>query len=126
MRCVSIHAFLLLKLPASAVAFVLPTSLPNGSIRPFTKAATSFPAKNFADEILDALDTMVGVSPLSEEDLKTENVNLVQRAEERNEAAPPSDALQKPSVAVFFAILAIIPVILSFAAIKSGVRPFGL
>lgn len=82
--------------------------------------------KNFVDEILDGLDTMAGVSPLSEADLKDDSIDLVQRAQERKDMAPPSDALQKPSVVVFFALLGIIPSLLFIAAIKSGVRPLGL
>mmetsp|Transcript_13988 Transcript_13988/g.18235 ORF Transcript_13988/g.18235 Transcript_13988/m.18235 type:complete len:172 (-) Transcript_13988:414-929(-) len=94
--------------------------------------------KNFVEEILDALDTMVGVSPFSEADLKdsaaaasnNNNVNnnddLVQRVQRRSEMAPPSDALDKPSVAIFFAILGLLPCIFFVAAVKSGIRPFGL
>lgn len=83
--------------------------------------------KNFVDEILDALDTMAGVSPLSEEDLKDASANLIQRAEQRKKVAPPKDALQKPSVAVFFALLGIIPSLLFLYAVQSGaIRPFNL
>jgi len=86
--------------------------------------------KNFIDEVLDGLDTMMGVSPLSEEDLKSPEgatqANLVQRMEERDKAAPPSDALSKPSVAIFFFVLALVPTLISIAALKSGVRPLGL
>jgi hypothetical protein len=83
--------------------------------------------KNFVDEVLDALDTMVGVSPLSEEDLKDASANLIIRAEQRNKVAPPKDALQKPSVAVFFALLGIIPSLLFLYAVQSGaIRPFNL
>ena len=69
---------------------------------------------------------MAGVSPLNESDLKTANVDLVKRAEERAENAPPSDALEKPSVSVFFFLLGFVPVVLSALAIKSGARPLGL
>lgn len=73
---------------------------------------------------------MVGVSPLSEEDLKSDDRELPNylemRMQERGKVAPPSDALQKPSVAVFFVILGLIPVVLSIAALKAGVRPFNL
>ena len=93
--------------------------------------------KGFIDEILDGLDTMVGVSPLSEEDLKNDSANnsnnndtnmdyLQKRMEERDKVAPPSDALQKPSVAIFFTILALVPILLSIAALRAGVRPFNL
>ena len=82
--------------------------------------------KNAVDEILDALDTLAGVSPLSEADLRDSNVDLVQRVEERTNAAPPSDALQKPSVAVFFFLLGMVPVVLMVTAVNAGVRPFGL
>jgi len=73
---------------------------------------------------------MMGVSPLSEEDLKSPEgatqANLVQRMEERDKVAPPSDALSKPSVAIFFFVLALVPTLISIAALKSGVRPLGL
>ena len=45
------------------------------------------------DEILDALDTMVGVSPLSEADLKDPSANLVKRQQEKEVDAPPEDSL---------------------------------
>ena len=83
------------------------------------------------EEILDALDTMAGVSPLSEADLKDDSVttaeDLVKRAQERDKMAPPSDSLQKPSVIIFFALLGIVPSVLFLAAVQSGaVRPLGL
>lgn len=78
------------------------------------------------DEILDGLDTLAGVSPLSEADLKSSSVNLSQRMKERDEEAPPADALAKPSVSIFFFLLGLVPVLLSIVAIQSGVRPFGL
>ena len=81
----------------------------------------------FVDEILDALDTMAGVSPLSETDLKDTNVNWVQRATERNQVAPPKDALQKPSVLVFFTLLGLVPSLLFLYAVQSGaIRPLNL
>lgn len=83
--------------------------------------------KNFVDEIVDALDTMAGVSPLSETDLKGDDNDLQERAARRAQEAPPSDALQKPSVSVFFALLGIIPSLLFLYAVQSGaVKPFGL
>jgi hypothetical protein len=99
-------------------------------------------SKNFADEILDALDTMMGVSPLAETDLKPsssssssssssreqkgEMERLLQRAKVREDLAPPKDALQKPSVAIFFALLGIVPSLLFLSAVQNGFRPFGL
>lgn len=87
--------------------------------------------KSFVDEILDALDAMAGVAPFSEADLKQNGINneddgLVQRAKEREEQAPPDDALSKKSVFAFFALLGIIPNLLLLAAVMSGVKPFGL
>jgi hypothetical protein len=89
--------------------------------------------KNFVEEILDALDTMLGISPLGETDLKSlasssDNNDFLERAQQRREQQlPPVDALGKPSVAIFFALLAIIPAFLSIYAIQVlGVRPFGL
>jgi hypothetical protein len=87
--------------------------------------------KWFVNEILDGLDTMMGVSPLSEADLKDDkntpqNDFLMKRMKERQDVAPPSDALQKPAVIVFFALLGIIPTLLSIAALQAGVRPFNL
>lgn len=108
--------------------------------------------KNFADEILDALDTMSGVSPLTETDLKrnqegTTTTNkdgtsknsssnnemlqqqqwLLQRQAQREQVAPPPDALQKPSVSIFFALLGIIPSLLLLYAVSfGGIKPFGL
>jgi hypothetical protein len=92
--------------------------------------------KNFVEEILDALDTMLGISPLGETDLKSlssssassNNQDFLEQAQQRREQQlPPVDALGKPSVAIFFALLAIIPAFLSIYAIQVlGVRPFGL
>jgi hypothetical protein len=118
--------------------------------------------KSFADEILDALDTMAGVSPLTETDLlRTGNAAaaafdrkedqtlssslskievqqqqqqqdqqqtswLLERQAQRELVAPPADALQKPSVSVFFALLGIIPCLLLLYAVSfGGIRPFG-
>lgn len=83
-------------------------------------------SQNFADEILDALDTMLGLSPLAETDLKSSFQDLEKAQKLREQLRPPEDALQKPSVAVFFALLAIIPALFSIYAIQHGVRPFGL
>ena len=114
-------------MPAMALAFTSPPPLISVRRSGLEQRTISYlPAKNFIDEILDGLDTMAGISPLSEADLKTENVDLVRRAEERGEVAPPSDALQKPSVSVFFFLLGFVPVVLSALAIKSGFRPLGL
>ena len=87
---------------------------------------THIHAKNFFDEILDGLDTMAGISPLAESDLKGGDVDLVKRAKERDEAAPPPDALKKPSVSIFFFLLGFVPVVLSILAINAGFRPLGL
>jgi len=97
------------------------------------------------DEILDALDTMLGVSPLSEIDLKStidkrnggnnnnnsNNVDTVdelqQRATQRELMAPPSDALNKPSVLVFFFLLSFIPIVTLWASVQwGGIKPMGL
>ena len=85
---------------------------------------------------MDALDTMLGVSPLAETDLKSNNnelesspyaTDLQQRAARREQEAPPPDALNKKSVAVFFFLLGLFPVVSLFAAVKwGGVKPFGL
>ena len=80
---------------------------------------------NFVNEILDALDTMAGVSPLSEADLKMDT-DLMERAAARQEREPPADALQKPSVTVFFSLLFLIPSLLILAAVMNGFRPLGL
>lgn len=84
--------------------------------------------KGPVDEVLDALDAMVGVSPLSEADLKdgAPAADLERRARAREDAAPPSDALEKPSVAVFFACLGLAPVLGLLAGLANGARPFGL
>ena len=93
------------------------------------RLSASFSKKNAADEILDALDTLLGVSPLSETDLLQTNsdADLEQRAAERERAAPPDDALNKTSVKLFFFLLGLFPVVSLFAAVKwGGVKPFGL
>ena len=126
MRTHSIEKFLtllLLLLPMVAMTFVSPSPKMSMQRR---STHRKLPAKNFIDEILDGLDTMTGVSPLSESDLKGDNVDLVKRAEERDEVAPPSDALKKPSVSIFFFLLGFVPLVLSTLAIKAGFRPLGL
>jgi len=100
------------------------------------KTTLSAAKKNFVDEIFDALDTMMGVSPLAETDLKETNQaneegsetmeRLLQRVQKREELAPPDDALSKPSVAIFFALLGVIPSLLFLSAVSSGFRPLGL
>ena len=82
--------------------------------------------KSAVDEILDALDTMMGVSPLAETDLKSSSPDLEQAQRRREAQSPPEDALQKPSVAIFFALLGLVPAILSIYAVQHGFRPFGL
>ena len=90
--------------------------------------ALSNKSKNTIDEILDALDTMLGVSPLSEADLKASGqADLKQRAERREQMAPPRDALNKKSVILFFFFLGLVPVVTLFSAVKwGGVKPFNL
>ena len=80
------------------------------------------------DEILDALDSMVGVSPLSEADMKSglTSEELAARAAAKAEDAPPADALEKPSVSIFFALLGLFPVAIMVAGLANGAKPFGL
>ena len=85
--------------------------------------------KNFVDEILDAVDSMLGVSPLGELDLNNvdDPAALQAAAERRSKAAPPEDALEPASVSYFFAFMGFVPLFLSFLAIASGaVHPFGM
>ena len=108
--------FLLLLVATSALAFAPPPYRQRASLRVY---------KNPFDEILDALDTMVGVSPLSEADLKDGDADLAARAEAKESVAPPGDALEKDSVAVFFALLGV-PIAIMIAGLAGGARPFGL
>jgi len=101
----------------SALAFAPPPGRHRASLRVY---------KNPFDEILDALDTMVGVSPLSEADLKDGDADLAARAEAKESVAPPEDALEKDSVAVFFALLGAFPIAIMIAGLAGGARPFGL
>ena len=86
------------------------------------------PRANPFDEILDALDSMVGVSPLSEADMKSglTSEELAARAAAKAEDAPPADALEKPSVSIFFALLGLFPVAIMVAGLANGAKPFGL
>ena len=86
------------------------------------------PNANPFDEILDALDSMVGVSPLSEADMKSglTSEELAARAAAKAEDAPPADALEKPSVSIFFALLGLFPVAIMVAGLANGAKPFGL
>ena len=86
------------------------------------------PNANPFDEILDALDSMVGVSPLSEADMKSglTSEELAARAAAKAEGAPPADALEKPSVSIFFALLGLFPVAIVVAGLANGAKPFGL
>ena len=86
------------------------------------------PYANPFDEILDALDSMVGVSPLSEADMKSglSSEELAARAAAKAEDAPPADALEKPSVSIFFALLGLFPVAIMVAGLANGAKPFGL
>ncbi|KAJ8609174.1 hypothetical protein CTAYLR_008418 [Chrysophaeum taylorii] len=87
--------------------------------------------KSPADEILDALDSMFGVG-LSETDLKDEeafrsDAFLRERQAQRDGVAPGDDALDKPSVTIFFALLGFFPIAFMSAAMTSGlVDPFHL
>jgi hypothetical protein len=52
---------------------------------------------------------------------------LLERQAQREQVAPPPDALQKPSVSIFFALLGIIPSLLLLYAVSfGGIKPFGL
>ena len=86
------------------------------------------PNANPFDEILDALDSMVGVSPLSEADMKSglTSEELAARAAAKAEDAPPADALEKQSVSIFFALLGLFPVAIMVAGLANGAKPFGL
>ena len=66
------------------------------------------------------------VSPLSEADLKDKSTDLQKRAAERDAVAPPEDALEKPSVSVFFALLGIFPILILIAGLLGGAKPFNL
>ena len=119
------------------MAFVAPQSIKGANTAPRIISrlfvSKNNKSKNAVDEILDALDTMLGVSPLAETDLKAvdsssaELVDLQQRATQREKGAPPSDALSKTSVNVFFFFLGLVPVVSLFAAVQwGGVKPFNL
>ena len=112
---------LAVELTQRGAAFAPPTNRRRGGRRPPVAAA-----KNPFDEILDALDAMVGVSPLSESDLKADGADLEARARDRAAVEPPADALEKPSVAVFFFALGAAPVLLLLAGVLGGARPFNL
>ena len=103
----------------SALAFAPPPGRHRASLRVY---------KNPFDEILDALDSMVGVSPLSEADMKSglTSEELAARAAAKAEDAPPADALEKPSVSIFFALLGLFPVAIMVAGLANGAKPFGL
>ena len=118
--------------PRLAVALLAAAALPCGALRPAAAARRCGPRRqlrrraNPVDEILAALDTMVGVSPLSEADLKSGDADLARRAEENTRAAPADDALEKPSVSIFFALLGAFPVAIMVAGLANGAKPFGL
>ena len=143
MRVVANHAAILavavtmVVLSTTTMAFVTPTVATATMQHRRTPKQSYKQAKppNAVDEILDALDTMLGVSPLAETDLKQTAKNRDDdpstswqaRAAARQEAAPPSDALDKTSVKVFFLVLGIIPVVSLLGAVTvGGVKPFGL
>ena len=63
---------------------------------------------------------------LSEADLKDGDADLAARAEAKESVAPPEDALEKDSVAVFFALLGAFPIAIMIAGLAGGARPFGL
>lgn len=96
--------------------------------RSLSRATTTRRRGNPFDEILDALDAMAGASPLSEADLKRglSGEELAARAAAKEEYEPPADALQKPSVSIFFALLGLFPVAIMVAGIAGGAKPFGL
>jgi hypothetical protein len=133
--------------PSAGGHFSVSAPVSDAAVLPKTKFALNNKKKNFADEILDALDTMAGVSPLTETDLKqqqqqqqginnkSKNANdeilqqewLLARQAQREQVAPPKDALQKTSVSIFFALLGVIPsLLLLYAASFGGIKPFGL
>eukprot|EP00977_Amphora_coffeiformis_P006976 scaffold1513_cov100-Amphora_coffeaeformis.AAC.25 len=75
---------------------------------------------------------MLGVSPLLETDLKNARIkdsddDWQQRAAQRERMAPPEDALNKPSVAIFFFVLGLVPVVTLWASVQwGGIKPMGL
>ena len=85
------------------------------------------PRANPFDEILDALDSMVGVSPLSEADMKSglTSEELAARAAAKAEDAPPPTRSRKPRCR-FFALLGLFPVAIMVAGLANGAKPFGL
>ena len=99
-----------------------------GAAAAYTLRRIIAPNANPFDEILDALDSMVGVSPLSEADMKSglTSEELAARAAAKAEDAPPADALEKPSVSIFFALLGLFPVAIMVAGLANGAKPFGL
>lgn len=113
-------ALILAALPA-AVAFRAFRTLPGARTLPATRGLRAGPV----DDILDAIDSMLGVSPLQEVDLKDAAAGnekfLVQRSKEREDAAPPPDALDKPSVAVFFVFLGLFGWVILGVGLGTGV-----
>ena len=103
-------------------------ALANALLPPRTHVRRRGVNANPFDEILDALDSMVGVSPLSEADMKSglSSEELAARAAAKAEDAPPADALEKPSVSIFFALLGLFPVAIMVAGLANGAKPFGL
>jgi len=87
---------------------------------------------NPISEIVDALDKMLGVAELSETDLKdsrsaSSETFLKERQEARARKAPAQDALNAPSVAIFFGLVGLLPLLAFFLSVQSGlVHPFGL
>jgi len=114
----------------TSISAVLLFAVCVGALRPTPGGATRrgrVCRANPFDEVLDALDSLVGVSPLSEADLKdSSGVDLQRRAEAKERSAPPPDALEKPSVSVFFGLLGLFPVLLMVAGLANGAKPFGL
>ena len=53
-------------------------------------------------------------------DLRDASVDLEDRQRQRREAAPPADALERDSVALFFLIVGVVPLSLYAAAVQSG------
>lgn len=72
--------------------------------------------KNPIDEIVDALDSMLGVPDLTETDLKQGVLDeKTLTAAQQRKKQPPADALEKPSVAIFFLLLGTLPLGLALA-----------
>ena len=67
-----------------------------------------------------------GSEPLRQRGGHLRRVRAAARAEAKESVAPPEDALEKDSVAVFFALLGAFPIAIMIAGLAGGARPFGL